>query len=427
MKFTVDSAFFIAFLFLIFLLIGCQDDDDDNDASSDDDDDDDDDNADDDNADDDNADDDDADDDDADADDDDDDDDDDNDDNDDDDTTPDCTWSIETVETPGVDIFSTTLALDSADRPAIIYNLWPAKELKYAFRSDKSWDVEIVDSDYAGRYSALAFDSADVAHIAYWSMPTGSWSLFYSNNQGGVWQGQQLFLWYEGVDPPSLAVDQDDAVHIAFGICSSSLETFVLYFTNRSGAWLPGWMNARPETCPGVSLAIDPDGKPGIAFARNPYLFPGNPLWVSRKTGVIGWRIETAVEDGSMSRFSLVFDPAGAPAAVHSGSGASSNLYLADKRSGVWQAAQIHSAGEVMSERALAADTNGRLHVAFFEPVQFDLMYGNDVSGNWAFDAIDETGDVGQYASIAIDSAGNPHISYVDQTNGALKYAACLK
>jgi hypothetical protein len=78
---------------------------------------------------------------------------------------------------------------------------------------------------------------------------------------------------------------------------------------------------------------------------------------------------------------------------------------------------------------SLAIDSSGRLHLAYYKE-DYGLMYATTMATNineWTnLTIVDYGGDtniVGKYPSIALDSNGKVHIAYYDETNTALKYA----
>lgn len=79
---------------------------------------------------------------------------------------------------------------------------------------------------------------------------------------------------------------------------------------------------------------------------------------------------------------------------------------------------------------SVAVDTEGRVHVSYYDGGREDLRYavcGSDCTRveNWQSVAVDEAGDVGFYSSLVVDGAGGRHIAYYDVDRGALRYATC--
>lgn len=85
--------------------------------------------------------------------------------------------------------------------------------------------------------------------------------------------------------------------------------------------------------------------------------------------------------------------------------------------------------GAVTQRRvAMALDSTGLPHVAYYDSANGNLMYAvrstvPPAAGTWAAEIVDATNDVGDYPSIAIDASEIVHISYYDTTNKNLMYA----
>lgn len=77
------------------------------------------------------------------------------------------------------------------------------------------------------------------------------------------------------------------------------------------------------------------------------------------------------------------------------------------------------------TDNAVAYDSSGRLHLAFFDRDTRTLKYAvREASGAWTIpQTIDHATDSGLYPSIAIAPNGTIGIAYFDGTNGDLKYA----
>lgn len=83
----------------------------------------------------------------------------------------------------------------------------------------------------------------------------------------------------------------------------------------------------------------------------------------------------------------------------------------------------VATANNVGRFTGIAVDSNGKIHVSYYDVTNGDLRYAYNTSGTWVTEAVDTGGDVGQYTSIALDSSNKAYISYYDVTNTALKYA----
>lgn len=88
-----------------------------------------------------------------------------------------------------------------------------------------------------------------------------------------------------------------------------------------------------------------------------------------------------------------------------------------------WMKGIIDSGSEVSNVVNAAIDSNGYLHVSYYDTNGQDLMYATNADGQWKTEIVDSVGNVGKYNSIDVDVSGNVHISYYDNTNQDLKYA----
>jgi len=89
-------------------------------------------------------------------------------------------WSSESVD--NTNVYPTSLALDSLDRPHISYGSSP---LKYAFQNGQEWEIGTIDDH--GSISYLAIDMNDYPHVAYTSSYNSSGLAYAYLNENG-WQ-----------------------------------------------------------------------------------------------------------------------------------------------------------------------------------------------------------------------------------------------
>lgn len=118
-------------------------------------------------------------------------------------------WHFEDVEYLGSD---PSLELDSSNNPHIIYSD-NAGHLRYASRSSGIWNIETVESPGIAIYSpSLDLDSNDDPHIVYYSG-----ILKYATRSGGSWVIEPLVGILGGtVYTASLALDSSDNPNISF-------------------------------------------------------------------------------------------------------------------------------------------------------------------------------------------------------------------
>jgi hypothetical protein len=179
-------------------------------------------------------------------------------------------WVTETVDSSGS---ASSIALDSTDKAHISYQ--GSAGLTYATNASGSWVTETVDS--SGSASSIALDSADKVHISY----QGSAGLTYATNASGSWVTETVdVLFY--CPGGSIAVDSSDKVHISYQSLFMSFPFIievVTYATNSSGSWVTKnfwdgcsfYTGGQPP-----SIAIDSSDKVhishGIAWPSDPYL-----------------------------------------------------------------------------------------------------------------------------------------------------------
>ncbi|MFH1226379.1 MAG: DUF2341 domain-containing protein [Planctomycetota bacterium] len=79
------------------------------------------------------------------------------------------------------------------------------------------------------------------------------------------------------------------------------------------------------------------------------------------------------------------------------------------------------ASGSAGGNTPLSVDTNGKIHICYYDMSNYGLKYVTNTSGNWVTATLDN--GIGEYASLAVDRNNKVHISYYDRNNGDLKYA----
>jgi len=163
--------------------------------------------------------------------------------------TPGGTWLRETVETrtsqPLV-CHDADLAIDSRDRPCIVYTHYGV-QARYAVKTDSGWDIHDIAGAGAPYGVALALDSADNPHIAVGTLSNTYYC--YSSDGGTTWLVENLAASWWQVD---LCLGLNDQPFIAYNELNSSIK---VARRDGPGDWLfrvldPGGNNAcRPSIC----------------------------------------------------------------------------------------------------------------------------------------------------------------------------------
>ncbi|MFH1754609.1 MAG: choice-of-anchor C family protein, partial [Candidatus Latescibacterota bacterium] len=179
-------------------------------------------------------------------------------------------WVIESLGINNLG-YPASLALDSQDIPHISYHNGTTYSLKYAVKSGATWIIETVDGSYpivsAGQYNCIALDSQDNPHISYSARVKRSsqaryynQDLRYAHKKMGSWTIETLDAHPNAAERSFITVDSQDNIHI--GYCHNHYSD-LKYVYRSSGSDLlgdtlqaNGSFEAGPD--PGESLQIDP-------------------------------------------------------------------------------------------------------------------------------------------------------------------------
>ncbi|MGB2346753.1 MAG: putative Ig domain-containing protein, partial [Candidatus Poseidoniaceae archaeon] len=288
------------------------------------------------------------------------------------------------------DAIATSIAVDSYGHKHVSYR--DSSGLRYATDASGSWVTVTVDS-VSVRISSIAIDSNGVLHISYFDDTNKD--LKYAICSSGCTTASN---WNKvSVDTTglvgyysSMAIDSNDALHISY---FDDTNKDLKYATCSSGCTTASnWNIASIDTSGDVgyytSIAIDSNDALHISYFDN---------------------TNTDLKYATCS----------------SGCTTASN----------WNTVSVDSFGSSIFSKEvrtdLAIDSNGGVHISYFDNTNDDLKYATCSSGcttasNWNNVSVDTTDDVvGYSASIGIDSNDVLHISYSDKTNNNLKYATC--
>jgi hypothetical protein len=164
-----------------------------------------------------------------------------------------------------------SIALDSEDRVHIGYydgvgGHFPREEgvLKYATDADGAWQIQSIDrSPVLGGFPALALDSADKVHVAYFD--AAGFALKYATNCLGRWDISAVERVGDGIGSISIAVDVADRVHIAY---TDGMQQALKYATDASGEWTITTLDRGVYAAGKVSIAADGMGKAHISYIK---------------------------------------------------------------------------------------------------------------------------------------------------------------
>lgn len=347
-------------------------------------------------------------------------------------------WSVEIVDTYLVGKFN-SLALDSSDQPHVSYYDVRTGNVKYATKTAAGWVPEVVT--LAGKpnggsnavYTSIAVDAAGNPRIVYYD--DNAEQLKYAVKTDGSWT-------IEIVDPgcatcstgrfPSLALDPFGNPHVSYyGNPGGITNGYLKYAVKSGGTWNTETVDTDGDAGPGTSIEVDGAGNPHIAYLRYPSLLShtDNTLKYATKAGST-WTIEDVDASGRMFDASIALTSSGEPRISYHEWNLGSLLYAAKSGAGWNLEAVDHPAGiNVGRFSSLAVDPQtGNSKIAYFDISNFVLKYAVSDGQNWSIEVADSNGDVGRFSNLALDSAGGAHISYYDATAliYSLKYASML-
>lgn len=331
-------------------------------------------------------------------------------------------WSIEVLDGGGSDAtgWHTSIAVDSDRNPHISYLYLTGADLMYAEKTSGQWKTESLDTaGEVGWYTSIAVDASGNSHMSYVDHKNGD--LKYAKKTLAP-----PFLITETVDQPynvwwtSIAVDKTGGPHIAYVSIPSLGADPILKYAVRSGAtWSKEGIFSSKDIGLDVSLALDSNDAPHIAFASA----PGTLSHTFKESGV--WITETAVQVILLDvQHSLAID---SQDNLHlSYVDRSVGVKYAVRRGGVWTNETVAGPAERGTSNDIAVDSLSSPHVCYFNRSNDDLTYAAKSGGVWIQETVDSDVMVGADCSIATDQSNVPHISYRDVTNRNLKYATIV-
>jgi hypothetical protein len=231
-----------------------------------------------------------------------------------------------------------------------------------------------------GEYSSIVIDSYGFKHISYFDATNTK--LKYATDKSGSWVHTTVNTNSQMGRYTSIAIDSEGYVHISYDEHSMSYN-HLMYATDKSGSWVNTIADGSADVGSHTSIAVDSNDVVHMSYY-----------------------------DYGSSKKNLKY-------ATCSSSCSSTSS---------WSKVTVDSNGDVGKYNSIATDSNNALHISYRDSTNDDLKYATCSSSctsasSWTRSTIDSVGNVGSRTSIAIDSNGAVHISYYDITNGDLKYA----
>jgi hypothetical protein len=168
-------------------------------------------------------------------------------------------------------------------------------------------------------------------------------------------------------------------------------------------------------------LAFDKEGVLHFAY-YDPTV--KNIKYATRSTAGLWSATETIDKSGNDvgATMSLAIDPTGKPSIAYYDN-TEGDLEYARFDGIAWKRSTLDSLKTTGQFPTLAFQANGHPIVAYFRKTSRDLRFSRSDGVNWTRGSVDVEGDVGRFGSIAVAKNGTVGVAYVDTTNGDVKYA----
>ncbi len=325
-------------------------------------------------------------------------------------------WQTAPIPVPSISEYPVlALALDGDGRPHVATtgstaDLMPL--LIYAHTSPAGWVSETIElENNAAFYVSLALDSGNRPMILYQAYDTYHQDevLWLARREASGWT-HQLLAHAAHIVGSSLALDAAGRAHAVF----SDLEPARLVYLRQTAT---GWQTL-VESGAGyaLSLALDDADRPHIAYTN------ANEDIVYAVLGDAGWERTTIPMVGHAGGHNtLLLDDSGA--AHISTMQYAQNLYYATNRGGPWVAIPVAVEDPVGLRHALALDANDRPYLLYTQPSVEELRWAVKDGDAWATSPVADLSGLPLYElelAAAIGPNGVPWIAYVDEPANAL-------
>ena len=287
------------------------------------------------------------------------------------------------------------------------YNLW------YATNKFGDWEYSLVDS-FASRPS-LAVDGSGSIHISYAKLVgINIGSLKYAHNLFGFWLSQFIAIEGNRGEYSSIALDDNDIVHI---VDRDYGEELLYYITNKSGRWDSTVIPHQIGSGKYPSLAIDSLG----------YFFVSHYNWrhhllnvSSNESG--GWKTDIIDVGRFVGDHDISLTNDGIPYCAYEDDG-HNRLMHAKQIGSVWDISTVDGYDNaVMGYLSLAVGEDNSSHVSYIFGGYPDLFvkYATDSTGLWRTVLLSDTGAF--TTTIGVDACAAIHLTYI--TNDGMAYSS---
>ena len=175
-------------------------------------------------------------------------------------------WHSDTIDAEGEVGYHTSIAIDQNDYPHISYYDYSYSYLlgglKYAYQDAGGWHfVAVKTTEEGGAWTSLALDENDQVHISYYDNA----DVVYAYQDGDSWQFETVDVGGQPGMYTSLAFDDNDYAHISY----YDWEKYDLKFAYQdAGGWHIETLDAEGTVGQDTDLVLDADDYAHIAYIR---------------------------------------------------------------------------------------------------------------------------------------------------------------
>ena len=300
-----------------------------------------------------------------------------------------------------------SMAVDSLDRPHIVYYDYATNDIRYATRSNGSWMVDTLefgtgfDTGNNDAAPSLALDRQGRPHVVYTAMRNGLRVAVHAVKAAGAWSYDIVGEAADWCMFPRLALDAQDKPVVVYGRYNGSIWQ-VLYCERVAGEWSTRVVDEGDQP----ALALDSQGVPHIVYRGWTGGVFGKQRYAVRSGS--SWGIEQLNMMASWHRLAL--DASDQP---HITCKTGSYVYYIAKPGGTWTYTAV---GRTMLDghgAPLALDWRGDPVMVFVDYQSHQLAWVYCRDGVWNQEWVDPDGEPlwGNTPALALDPAGEPRVT----------------
>lgn len=293
---------------------------------------------------------------------------------------------------------------------------------KEPYVSDE-WTIRVVDRvGRGGAWTAIALDSVDRVHILYSEHTRYGSSLQLATDLGGAWSRHVIDKWVDANSGMAMSADSGEGLHVVYSDGASSQLTYA----RRD---LATWTRGRVGDLVGASPSIKADWSGRVHIScldplSGAVMYASNTVGDWRvhpvdRTGMTGDGADTSIALDSQNRVHIAYYDC----ALETFPQETGVLKYAMNTQGAWETMVVERSPAIGGFPAIASDSSGGVHIAFFDSADLAVKYATNSLGVWVIHDIERTSNEIRSTSIAVDLADRVHIAYIDGFQHALKYA----